>query len=268
MGYLALMRPLVCLSAAGAAFAGLAALGFPLERPAPAVLTMLAVFLLMGAADAFNDYFDRDIDAVNMPGRPIPSGRVSPRGALLWALFLFAAGNLAAWGVNARTAAAAAGISLLYAAYGVWSKKLGFVKNLMIAVTGSSSVLIAGPALGRTNAVYWAAGGVGFLMMLAVELLKDVEDMAGDAACGARTWALAVGPKRAGSAARLCVAAAAALGAVAGGAGLSRGVFWPLFLSGAALSAAPFLGLTKARGALLVLGGAALSVAALVAGSL
>ena len=36
------------------------------------------------AGMALNDYADREIDAVERPGRPIPSGRVTPEFALAW----------------------------------------------------------------------------------------------------------------------------------------------------------------------------------------
>src|SRR3954449_9004832 len=56
-------------------------------------ITVVGGFLSAGGASAFNHYYDRDIDAA-MPrtaGRPVPSGRVSPRAALLYALALQAA---------------------------------------------------------------------------------------------------------------------------------------------------------------------------------
>lgn len=268
MGYLRLMRPLVCLSAAGATFAGLVVCGFPFEAPSIAVLSMLSVFLLMGAADAFNDYFDREIDRLNTPHRPIPSGLVTPERALAFALALFAAGNLAAWYVNGAMAGFAAWLTILYAAYGVWSKKLGFVKNLIIAVTGASSLLCAGAALGRCSTLFLAAGAHIFFMMLAVELSKDVEDMKGDAACGARTWALAVGAENATRAAGASVAAGLATAAAAGLTGAASGGQWPLLAAGAVLSGAPFLRRLTVRTPLMVLSGAALGIAGLVIGSL
>jgi protoheme IX farnesyltransferase len=53
-------------------------------------LTVLGGYLSAGGAGAVNHYFDRDIDAL-MPrtaNRPVPSGRVSPRAALLFGIVL------------------------------------------------------------------------------------------------------------------------------------------------------------------------------------
>lgn len=261
MGYWLLMRPLVCLAAGGAAFAGTVALGGPFERPAAALLPALSVFLLMGAADAFNDYFDRDIDRRNAPGRPIPSGRVSPAGALAFAALLAAAGNAAAWAVNGAVAGVAALLTALYAVYGVWSKKLGFVKNLIIAVTGALSFAAPAAAAGRGEPVLGAAAAVVFLMMLSVEVAKDAEDMAGDAAEGAKTWALAVGEVRARRASAVFAAAGAAVP-------ILFGAPWPFSVGSAALCAAGFIPAFRLRAPTAVLCAAALSVAGLVLGHL
>ena len=66
------------------------------------------VFLLVGivtgsaAADALTGYNDRDIDAImdRTKARPIPSGRISPRNALIFGLFLAAISLFCAWSIN------------------------------------------------------------------------------------------------------------------------------------------------------------------------
>src|SRR5438270_12412861 len=52
--------------------------------PALVALTCLGGYLSAGGAGAVNHWFDRDIDALmtRTAGRPVPSGRVSPRAAL------------------------------------------------------------------------------------------------------------------------------------------------------------------------------------------
>ncbi|MHC4878032.1 MAG: UbiA family prenyltransferase [Planctomycetota bacterium] len=73
------------------------ALGFLLTHPTlePAGtfgLLLAASISLYWTGMILNDYFDREIDAQERPGRPIPSGRVSATTALLLALSLNAAG--------------------------------------------------------------------------------------------------------------------------------------------------------------------------------
>lgn len=266
MAYVTLMRPFVCLSAAGAALAGMAAVGFPIETPSLAAFTLLANFLLTGGADALNDYFDRDIDKVNMPARPIPSGRVSPEGAVVFAAALFAAGNLAAWQVNWLFGSLTSANTAVAVAYGATSKRLGLLKNLIVAATAATLLLVGGAAVGRANAALWAAGAHLFFMMMGVELSKDVEDMPGDEAFGARTWALAVGRERATRAAGACVAAGLAAVACAGAAGATRGAYyWPLFAASAVMAGWPFV--LPVRKPHLIFCATALGVAAVVAGA-
>ena len=59
---------------------------------------LLATVGLYLAGMAWNDYFDRAIDAVERPRRPIPSGRVSLAGARGFATGLMLLGGLAAAG--------------------------------------------------------------------------------------------------------------------------------------------------------------------------
>ena len=53
-------------------------------------ITVIGGFLSAGGAGAFNHYYDRDIDAAmgRTSTRPVPSGRISPRAALLYAFAL------------------------------------------------------------------------------------------------------------------------------------------------------------------------------------
>src|SRR3982750_821670 len=56
-------------------------------------ITVLGGFLSAGGAGAFNHFYVRDLDAAmaRPPSRPVPSGRISPRAALLYAFALQAA---------------------------------------------------------------------------------------------------------------------------------------------------------------------------------
>lgn len=86
----------------GAAFSGT---GVPFRR---ACALSLSSCCLYAAGMALNDYADREVDAHERPGRPIPSGRVSPRFALGLSAALTAAGvGIAAAGGGRRAVAVA-----------------------------------------------------------------------------------------------------------------------------------------------------------------
>ena len=57
----------------------------------------LASASLYLAGMVWNDFFDRHLDAQERPERPIPSGRVSPKSAVVLGIVLLLVGNTAAW---------------------------------------------------------------------------------------------------------------------------------------------------------------------------
>jgi len=100
-----LVRAPAALSVPGDAVAGAAAAGTLCARTAG--LAASSVLLYWGGMAA-NDWADRDVDAVERPGRPIPSGRMSSRAALAVALGLTGAGVAVAGAVGGRRALAVA----------------------------------------------------------------------------------------------------------------------------------------------------------------
>jgi 4-hydroxybenzoate polyprenyltransferase len=109
-----LVRLPAALTVPGDTLAGAAAAGRPLGRRTWALPAASAC--LYWAGMALNDYADRELDAVERPERPIPSGRVRPGEALAVAVGLTAAGvGVAAAAGGRRTARTAAAL-----AAGVW----------------------------------------------------------------------------------------------------------------------------------------------------
>lgn len=105
-----LVRAPAALSVIGDSLAGLAAAraGTPTAlRGRHALLPVASACLYLGGM-ALNDYADRHLDAVERPERPIPSGRVTPRGALGVGTALTAAGVAAAGLAGGRRALAVA----------------------------------------------------------------------------------------------------------------------------------------------------------------
>jgi 4-hydroxybenzoate polyprenyltransferase len=77
-----------------------------------------AQFVLLAAASAclylsgmvLNDYFDRDVDLIERPARPIPSGRITPGFARNLGWGLLAAGVVAGWTAGMLTASVRSGL--------------------------------------------------------------------------------------------------------------------------------------------------------------
>jgi geranylgeranylglycerol-phosphate geranylgeranyltransferase len=192
--FLELMRPANCLMAAVAAIIGLLIAGG--RDMQDAILIFLAVFLVTGAGNAVNDYFDRDIDAINRPKRPVPSGRITPRAALLWSLALFSAGCILAGLVNELCMAIAAVNSALLFIYARNLKATPLAGNLCVAYLTGSTFLFGGAAFGwpglLANLVPFSLSS---LATMSREIMKDVEDMEGDRIGGAKTLPILAGER-------------------------------------------------------------------------
>jgi len=94
--YLQLCRFAAVFTAIADIAAGLAVTGQLQPWSSTNVWLVVATIGLYLSGMAWNDYFDRDIDAVEQPKRPLPSGRVSLGAARLFAGVLMVAGGLAA----------------------------------------------------------------------------------------------------------------------------------------------------------------------------
>jgi chlorophyll synthase len=101
---LELLKPITWFAPMWAFGCGLVAAGVPLAPRWGTVLAGVALCgpLVCGTSQAANDWYDRDVDAINEPHRPIPSGRIPGRlglvVAIAWsALSLAVAALLGRW---------------------------------------------------------------------------------------------------------------------------------------------------------------------------
>src|ERR687887_642509 len=109
------------------------------------------LFLLGGvaagsaAADTLTGYNDRDIDAImdRTKGRPIPSGRISPRHALIFGFILAAISLLLAWSVNILAfALMALGLFDNIIVYSKWLKRKSQLNIILGGFSGGAPALI------------------------------------------------------------------------------------------------------------------------------
>lgn len=196
--FLELMRPFNCLMAGIAAIIGLLMAG--VWHLQPAVLVFMAVFLVTGAGNAVNDYFDREIDAVNRPDRPVPSGRVTPSQTLTWSVILFASGCILAGLVNGLCLTIAAANSFLLYFYARNLKTTLLAGNICVAYLTGSTFLFGGAVQGYTGmAAVLIPFSLSTLATMSREIMKDVEDIEGDSKAGAKTLPILAGEKVSGA---------------------------------------------------------------------
>jgi geranylgeranylglycerol-phosphate geranylgeranyltransferase len=196
-GLLELARPGNAVAAGVLTFTGsYVAVGVPAraETAVAFAAAVAATVFATGAGNAVNDYFDRDIDRINRPNRPIPRGAVAPREALAFSVALFL-GAVGAALLLPLPAVAIAVVNLLaLVAYTEYFKGLPGVGNVVVAYLTGSTFLFGGAAVGRLRApAVVVLFALSALATLTREIVKDVEDVDGDREEGLRTLPIVVG---------------------------------------------------------------------------
>jgi geranylgeranylglycerol-phosphate geranylgeranyltransferase len=148
--------------------------------------------LITAGANAINDYFDLDIDRINKPFRPLPSGRVHPRGVWVFAWSLFGLAVLLADAIGPLAVAITFASSLLLFWYSAKLKRTVLWGNLTVSFVTGLAFVYGGVAVGQIKPALIPAA-FAFFMHWGREIIKDMEDVAGDQAYGARTLPVVYG---------------------------------------------------------------------------
>jgi len=210
-GYLRLIRPVNCFMmgvavVVGAALAGPHDLGISWTN---LVYGFVTGFALTGASMAINDYYDREIDAVNEPDRPIPSGLIKPKEALAFAFVLTGIGFVTAF-VNTYLLTSifcfliAIFSWMVFVTYTTVGKRSGLPGNFLVSMCVAipfiyGSVAIVGEV--RLNVLIFAC--MAFLSNTGREVTKGIVDAKGDETQGVKTLAVRYGEKNAAIAAAI-----------------------------------------------------------------
>jgi len=180
-GYLEILRFKNCLMAAFAVLIG-SFLYLKLDLLLvwqPVAFAMLAAFLITGAGNTINDYFDVEADRLNRPKRPIPSEKVSVRGALAYSIFLFAFGIILASLTNLLAFGIAVFNSLMLVVYSWSLQHKTFFGNFTVGYLTGSTFLFGGAAVGNIQ-LPLLFGLLAGLATFSREIIKDLEDIEGD----------------------------------------------------------------------------------------
>ncbi|MFE4634969.1 SCO3242 family prenyltransferase [Streptomyces sp. NPDC056773] len=145
---LELVRAPAALTVLGDTLAGAAASGRPATAGRTARLAVASTCLYW-AGMALNDYADREVDAEERPGRPLPSGRISPRTALATAAALTGAGLTAAAAGGRDTLAVAVPLAATVWAYDLALKNTPYGPAAMAAARGLDVLMGAGARRAR-----------------------------------------------------------------------------------------------------------------------
>jgi chlorophyll synthase len=202
---LELLKPITWFPPMWAFVCGLVSAGFPEPERWPIVVAgvLIAGPLVCGTSQAVNDWYDRHVDAINEPHRPIPSGRVPGRWGLyigiVWTMVSLAvAATLGIWGFAASIVGLA--LAWAYSAPPLRLKRNGWWGNAAVAVCYEglpwfTAAAIVAAALPDPRiivlAVLYSVGAHGIMT------LNDFKSIEGDRAMGVGSLPVQLGPERA-----------------------------------------------------------------------
>ena len=170
--------------------------------------TLVVAFYTVGA-NTLNDYLDYKIDKINRPDRPITSGRILRKHALIISILAFIIGTIIAIQLNTNSQLVSIGISLpLIIAYNIKLKKLPLIGNIVVAIVLALSFIYAGLAFSNPSPLILPAV-LAFGLTLIREIVKDMADIIGDKSVGLKTFPIIFGENKT---INLCVGLSVLLG--------------------------------------------------------
>ena len=208
---LQLLKPITWFAPMWALMCGVVSSGVPLAERWWEILLGIALAgpLVCATSQAVNDWFDRHVDAINEPNRPIPSGRVPGRWGLYTAIV---------WSILSLAVAWVLGVWVFYAAvlglvlawtYSMPPARLklnGWWGNSAVAISYEGIPWFTGAALMMAAAPDWkivALAGLYSLGAHGIMTLNDFKAIEGDRRMGVRSLPVQLGV--AGAARLACI---------------------------------------------------------------
>ena len=203
---LQLLKPVTWFPPMWAFGCGVVSSGQPVAEQLGVVIAgvFLAGPLLCGASQVVNDWFDREVDAINEPDRPIPSGRVPGNWGLYFAIAWSLLALLAGFALGPVVGAAALlGLLLAwaYSAPPLRLKQNGWWGNLAVGVSYEGLAWVTGAAVMLGGALpapqilvlaaLYSLGAHGIMT------LNDFKALEGDRQLGIHSLPAQLGPERA-----------------------------------------------------------------------
>ncbi len=181
--YLQLTRPANVITAIADIWAGAAIVGGGLLLSASPddsfwvklLLLSLSTIGLYAGGVAFNDVFDAELDALERPERPIPSGRVKKSHAASMSSLLLLFGIVAASLVGLPSFVLAVAVALLAVIYDYWGKHQFILGPINMGLCRTGNLLLGMSVFPENMLKYWAIGLIPLIYVAAITMISRGE---------------------------------------------------------------------------------------------
>jgi geranylgeranylglycerol-phosphate geranylgeranyltransferase len=143
------------------------------------IVGSVIVYFFMAAGNMMNDYFDRNLDRINHPERPIPSGDLQASSVRNSAIFIFVLLIILGLLVNFMMFIILIVSIVLMLGYEVSLKSRGLVGNITISILVGLLFMFGAAAVSEYGVVIFLSL-LAFLATLTREIVKDIQDIEGD----------------------------------------------------------------------------------------
>lgn len=177
------MRPANVVTAISDILAGIAISGFFLQRPedhSPVLWLILATMGLYAGGVVMNDVFDCNLDAVERPERPIPSGLIRVAEAGSFGIILLVLGVLCALLVSRLSGSLALATALAALVYDKWAKHNSFLGPLNMGMCRGLNLLLGISIVSSQVTAYWYLAFVPIIYIAAITMISRGEVHGGD----------------------------------------------------------------------------------------
>ena len=135
---------------------------------------------LYGGGVVFNDVFDADLDRVERPERPIPSGAASRLSATILGAGLLILGIAAAFQVSVLSGAIAVVVAVLALVYNALGKHHAIIGPLNMGACRGGNLLLGLSAVPAAVSVYWFLALIPIAYIAAITVISRGEVHGGD----------------------------------------------------------------------------------------
>jgi len=156
----------------------------------------LSVGLITAGGNVLNDFFDREIDKIIHPERPLAKGRIRESTAFIYGVLLFLIGIIFSIFVSMYAFFIALSVSLLLFLYNYFFKKMPLIGNILVSAISSAVFLFVASYRGGFKFLVFPMLMV-FFFHFTREIIKDIEDMKGDKRRKAKTIPIVIGARKA-----------------------------------------------------------------------
>ena len=199
-GLLTLIRPINSIMIGFAVLVGIIITNSSLVFSEFSFVGFLIGFFISSYSMVINDIYDIDIDKINRPDRPLPSGRVTLNDAKLFSVFLLFIGiSLSIISIIRYDSSILIFFITIFFSFISWLysyslKKRGLIGNFIVAISMTIPFIFGGIIInGFTNVLLLSFSTIAFLSGLGREIVKTICDVKGDKSKHVNTISITLG---------------------------------------------------------------------------